>query len=85
MSHALPSHSRSRSYLVGEPYHWVVDQEFTDRVLEAHPSMRRTAMANVAFADSAVRRLAGLKITQFLNVGSGVPSGTSAHQVWPVS
>ena len=47
--------------------------------------MRRTAMANVAFADSAVRRLAGLKITQFLNVGSGVPSGTSAHQVWPVS
>jgi len=78
-SHAAPSHARIDNYLAGGIHNWSVDRDFVDRVLETYPSMRRMATASLLFADATVRRLLTLGVTQFLDIGSGVPSLGAIH------
>ena len=45
------------------------------------PELRAAARANRAFLGRAVRFLAGAGITQFLDIGTGLPTQGNVHEV----
>ncbi|WP_129837795.1 SAM-dependent methyltransferase [Streptomyces sp. RFCAC02] len=62
--------------------HYPVDALAAERVMDVFPAARGAALANRAFMHRAVRTLtreAG--ITQFLDLGTGIPSSPNLHEV----
>jgi SAM-dependent methyltransferase len=57
------------------------DQDAARAIIAVVPNIRAIARANRAFLGRAVRVLADAGITQFLDVGSGIPTGQNVHQV----
>ncbi len=72
-------------YLLGGTDNFPVDREAADRALEILPGIRTGARENRAFLGRAVRFLAGHGIGQFLDIGSGLPTRGSVHEVAPGS
>jgi hypothetical protein len=58
-----------------------VDREVAARVAEAQPLVVAGVRANRAFLRRAVAFLAGLGVDQFLDLGSGLPTGENVHEV----
>jgi hypothetical protein len=58
-----------------------VDREIAVRVAEAQPLVVAGVRANRAFVRRAVAFLAGSGIDQFVDVGSGLPTGENVHEV----
>ncbi|MGJ5756121.1 S-adenosyl methyltransferase [Streptomyces puniciscabiei] len=67
-------------YLDGKD-HYVVDAEAASKVLELFPGAKDTAWANREFMHRAARFVAGQGVDQFLDVGTGIPTGPNLHQV----
>ena len=70
----VASSARIYSYLLGGKDHFPADREAAERALEAMPEARDFALVNRAFLTRAVRHLAGEGITQFLDIGIGLPA-----------
>ncbi|MGH3281476.1 MAG: SAM-dependent methyltransferase [Trebonia sp.] len=61
---------------------FAADRELADKVLVTTPSARTAARENRAFLGRAVRFLAAdAGIRQFLDIGTGLPTANSVHQV----
>jgi trans-aconitate methyltransferase len=79
--------ARIYSYLLGGKDHFQADREAAEKALKAMPEARDFALTNRAFLTRAVRHLANEGITQFLDIGIGLPApgGTAetASAVWP--
>jgi len=68
-------------YYLGGKDHWAADRDAAEQVLGLAPEVRAIARANRALLTRAVRYLARDKgITQFLDVGTGVPTSPNVHQ-----
>src|SRR3712207_5542950 len=76
-----PSPARVYDYFLGGTANWPVDREFGDRVLAKIPLAKDLALANRQFLHRVVRHLARRGVRQFLDIGSGVPTVGSTHQV----
>jgi hypothetical protein len=76
-----PNVARVYNYYLGGSTNWAIDREFGKAVLNHFPQMRSIAMANRLFANRAVRHLAQRGITQFVDVGSGMPSIGNTHEI----
>ncbi|MGC7099151.1 SAM-dependent methyltransferase [Amycolatopsis lurida] len=76
-----PSSARVYDYYLGGTTNWAVDRRFADRVLAEFPMLRDIAVANRLFLHRVVRHLVRRGVTQFLDVGSGMPTMGHAHQV----
>ena len=76
-----PNVARVDNYYLGGNQNWAIDREFGKTVLNHFPQMRSIAMANRLFAGRAVRYLARHGITQFVDVGSGMPSIATTHEI----
>lgn len=76
-----PNVARVYDFFLGGTTNYAMDREFGERVLADFPSLRRIARANRLFLHRAVRHLSGLGISQFVDIGSGVPTMGSTHQV----
>lgn len=76
-----PSAARIYDYLLGGKDNFAVDREAAERVLVVAPDQRRLARANRAFLIRAVRVLAGAGIRQFIDLGTGLPTSPSVHEV----
>lgn len=76
-----PNVARVYNYYLGGNTNWAIDREFGKTVLNHFPQMRSIAMANRLFANRAVRYLAGRGITQFVDVGSGMPAMGNTHEI----
>jgi hypothetical protein len=77
-----PHPARIYNYLLGGKDNFAADRETATVALEAWPSARTASRENRAFLGRAVRYLteeAG--ITQFLDIGSGLPSVGNVHEV----
>jgi len=76
-----PSAARIYDYLLGGKDNYAVDRAAADRVLAVAPDQRNLARANRAFAIRALRVLADSGIRQFIDLGTGLPTSPSVHEV----
>ena len=76
-----PNVARVYNYYLGGNTNWAIDREFGKTVLNHFPQMRSIALANRRFANRAVRYLARHGITQFIDVGSGMPAFGNTHEI----
>lgn len=73
--------SRYWDYLLGGYYNFEIDRRVADMVLQVAPDIRSGALANRSFLRRAVRFLGNQGITQFLDLGSGLPTVGPVHEI----
>lgn len=78
---SVPSVSRMYDYYLGGSHNFEVDREAGRRALEAWPQLPKIIQANRAFMRRAVRYAVGEGVTQFLDIGSGIPTFGNVHEV----
>jgi hypothetical protein len=77
----IPSAARIYDYLLGGKDNYAIDREAADRLLTVVPDQRELARANRAFVLRAVRFLAEQGIRQVIDLGTGIPTSPSIHEV----
>ncbi|MFF0593461.1 SAM-dependent methyltransferase [Streptomyces antibioticus] len=78
---SVPSVSRIYDYYLGGSYNFEVDREAARKAMEFMPGLPKIMQANRAFMRRAVRWAAGEGVTQFLDIGSGIPTFGNVHEV----
>ena len=74
--------ARVYDWWLGGDHNFRADQDTARALITVEPKIRAMARANRAFLGRAVRYLAGeAGIRQFLDIGSGIPTGQNVHQV----
>lgn len=73
--------ARVYDYWLGGSNNFVADQDAARAMIAVVPNIRTIARANRAFLGRAVRFLVDAGIRQFLDIGSGIPTGQNVHQV----
>lgn len=77
-----PNNARVYDCLLGGSHNFPVDREVAARALQVMPDAPRGVLANRAFLRRAVRYMASQAgISQFLDLGSGLPTRGNVHQV----
>lgn len=76
----VPSVSRMYDYYLGGSHNFEVDREAGRRAIEAWPGLPKIIQANRAFMRRAVNFAVGEGITQFLDIGSGIPTFGNIHE-----
>ncbi|MER7502224.1 SAM-dependent methyltransferase [Nonomuraea pusilla] len=76
-----PNVARLYDYYLGGKDHFPADRAAAEKILEVAPELRAAARANRAFLGRAVRFLAAQGITQFLDIGTGLPTQGNVHEV----
>jgi hypothetical protein len=77
----VPSAARVYDYLLGGGHNFVADRTVGDLVLRVLPNGGQIAGSNRAFLRRAVRHMMGRGITQFLDLGSGIPTVGNVHEI----
>ncbi|MEO6086325.1 MAG: SAM-dependent methyltransferase [Umezawaea sp.] len=75
------SPSRVYDYLIGGGYNFAVDREWANEAIRRMPWIRAAARSNRAFLGRAVRLCAEEGVRQFLDLGSGIPTVRSVHEM----
>ncbi|MEU3508912.1 SAM-dependent methyltransferase [Streptomyces longwoodensis] len=78
---SVPSVSRIYDFFLGGSHNFEVDRQAARRALEFMPGLPKIMQANRAFTRRAVRYAAAEGITQFLDIGSGIPTYGNVHEV----
>ncbi|GLW46476.1 hypothetical protein Stsp02_21380 [Streptomyces sp. NBRC 14336] len=78
---SVPSVSRIYDYYLGGSHNFEVDREAARRAMEFMPGLPKIMQANRAFMRRAVRFAADEGVTQFLDIGSGIPTFGNVHEV----
>jgi hypothetical protein len=76
-----PSVARVYDYFLGGSHHFAVDRALAEQLLSLVPDVRTVMHANRAFLRRAVRYACDSGITQFLDLGSGIPTVGNVHEV----
>ncbi|WP_028814364.1 SAM-dependent methyltransferase [Streptomyces flavidovirens] len=77
----VPSVSRIYDFYLGGSHNFEVDREAARKAMEFMPGLPKIMQANRAFMRRAVRFAADEGITQFLDIGSGIPTFGNVHEV----
>ncbi|MEU6683183.1 SAM-dependent methyltransferase [Streptomyces sp. NPDC046832] len=78
---SVPSVSRMYDYYLGGSHNFEVDREAARRAMEFMPGLPKIMQANRAFMRRAVRYAVDQGISQFLDIGSGIPTFGNVHEV----
>jgi SAM-dependent methyltransferase len=78
---SVPSVSRMYDYYLGGSHNFEVDREAARRAMEFMPGLPKIMQANRAFMRRAVRYAADQGVSQFLDIGSGIPTFGNVHEV----
>jgi hypothetical protein len=76
-----PNPARMYDYYLGGKDNFRVDRDAAEKAVAAAPVIPVLARANRAFLVDAVRRMAAAGITQYLDIGSGLPTSPNVHEV----
>jgi hypothetical protein len=68
-------------YFLGGAHNFAVDREAAQQLFSIYPDLPLVAQVNRAMLRRAVHFLVGEGITQFLDVGSGIPTAGNVHEV----
>ncbi|WP_045742266.1 SAM-dependent methyltransferase [Actinoplanes rectilineatus] len=71
--------ARVHNYLAGERDNFAVDRAAVDEMITVVPQLRVMAVANREFIHRATRVLVERGITQFLDIGAGIPAHRNLH------
>ncbi|WP_128380711.1 SAM-dependent methyltransferase [Streptomyces cavernae] len=77
----MPSVSRIYDFYLGGSYNFEVDREAARKAMEFMPGLPKIMQANRAFMRRAVRFALGRGVTQFIDIGSGIPTFGNVHDV----
>jgi hypothetical protein len=78
---SVPSVSRIYDFYLGGSHNFEVDREAGRRAIDAFPGLPKIMQANRAFMRRAVRYAVECGITQFLDIGSGIPTFGNVHEI----
>lgn len=76
----VPSVSRIHDYYLGGSHNFEVDREAARRATRFLPGLPKILRADRAFTRRAVRWAVGEGVTQFLDIGSGIPTFGNVHE-----
>ena len=76
-----PNMARSYDYWLGGSHNFAIDREYGRQIMEMMPDVRIVAQANRAFMRRAVTFMLANGVTQFLDIGSGIPTVGNVHEV----
>ncbi len=76
-----PNAARIYDWLLGGKDNYAADRQAGRRLLRAVPEARQAALDNRAYLARVVRFLAGAGITQFIDIGSGLPAAGPVHEI----
>jgi O-methyltransferase involved in polyketide biosynthesis len=76
-----PSAARVYDYFLGGHTNYAIDREFAHKIRERVPLIGHYMRASRQFLGRAVRRCAELGGTQFIDIGSGLPTAGNVHDV----
>ncbi|WP_018334789.1 SAM-dependent methyltransferase [Actinomycetospora chiangmaiensis] len=76
-----PNGARVYDYLLGGAHNFQVDRDHAQRLLAANPDQQVGARANRAYLRRVVDWCVGRGISQFLDLGSGVPTVGNVHEI----
>nr|WP_235921172.1 SAM-dependent methyltransferase [Lentzea tibetensis] len=77
----VPSAARVYDYLLGGGHNFASDRAVGSRVLQVLSAGREIAQSNRAFLRRAVLEMMDRGITQFLDLGSGIPTVGNVHEI----
>lgn len=77
----IPSAARVYDYLLGGGHNFPADRKVAEKLLEVHPACGQIAGSNRAFLRRAILHMVECGITQFLDLGSGIPTVGNVHEV----
>src|SRR5215469_15621282 len=77
----VPNVARMYDFMLGGKDNYASDREAVARLIEISPEVSLAARWNRQFLGRAVRFVAGQGVTQFLDVGAGLPTQQNVHQV----
>ena len=75
-----PSPARIYDFWLGGSQNFAVDRQVGQRAIDALPGLQAGVRANRAFLGRVVHHLAEQGVTQFLDLGSGVPTIGNVHE-----
>ncbi|ARE78771.1 MULTISPECIES: SAM-dependent methyltransferase [unclassified Streptomyces] len=78
---SVPSVSRIYDYYLGGSHNFEVDRQTARRAMEFMPGLPKIMQANRAFMRRAVRHAVDEGVTQFLDIGSGIPTFGNVHEI----
>ncbi|GIF68741.1 hypothetical protein Ais01nite_67760 [Asanoa ishikariensis] len=73
--------ARIYDYILGGTFNFPADQQAGQKMIEMFPMVRSAARDNRAFLRRAARHVANAGLTQFLDIGSGIPTEGNVHDV----
>jgi O-methyltransferase involved in polyketide biosynthesis len=76
-----PSSARVYDHLLGGHHNYAIDREFAAEVLRTMPFAADTARSNRLMTGRAVRYALDRGVSQFVDIGSGLPSQGQAHEI----
>jgi hypothetical protein len=76
-----PSIARVYDFFLGGSHHFAVDRAMAEQLQKLAPDIAEIMQANRAFLRRAVRFMVAAGITQFLDIGSGIPTVGNVHEV----
>ncbi|MFZ4179632.1 SAM-dependent methyltransferase [Streptomyces pseudogriseolus] len=77
----VPSVSRMYDFYLGGSHNFEVDRQAARKAMEFMPGLPKVMQANRAFMRRAVRFAVAEGVTQFLDIGSGIPTFGNVHEV----
>jgi SAM-dependent methyltransferase len=76
-----PSAARIYDYLLGGSNNFAADREVARQAVQAMPDLVVHAKVNRAFMNRAIRSIVDAGVTQFLDLGSGIPAVGNLHDI----
>ncbi|MDQ7805808.1 SAM-dependent methyltransferase [Amycolatopsis sp. A133] len=76
-----PNIARIYDWALGGSANWAIDRQYGEQAVQAFPLAKTLARSNRAFLGRAVRYCLAQGITQFLDLGSGIPTAGNVHEV----
>lgn len=76
-----PSAARVYDYYLGGSHNFAVDRAMADEAIQMWPELPLMMQANRRFLRRAVQYVSGEGISQFVDLGSGIPTAGNVHEV----
>jgi S-adenosyl methyltransferase len=76
-----PNVARMWDYFLGGGHNFAVDREAAEQVIKAYPDLPLVARVTRAFLGRVVRFLIAQGVDQFLDIGAGIPTVNSVHEI----
>ncbi|HSZ40838.1 MAG TPA: SAM-dependent methyltransferase [Trebonia sp.] len=77
----VPNTARIYDFLLGGKDHFQADRQAADKLISLVPAVPRQVQENRGFLRRAVRYLAAEGVSQFLDIGVGLPTRGAVHEI----